>query len=154
MQVGEKAKDFALMNQDGIEVSLRDFVGKWVVLYFYPKDDTPGCTAEACEFTNEFAQFKSLGAVVVGISADTPEKHAKFIEKYGLKVTLLSDAEKTVLQEYGAWGEKSLYGKKYFGVKRTTYLIDDKGIVAKIWENVKAKGHTEKVKEELAKLKS
>jgi thioredoxin-dependent peroxiredoxin len=154
MQVGEKAKDFALMNQDGIEVSLRDFVGKWVVLYFYPKDDTPGCTAEACEFTNEFAQFKGLGAVVVGISADTPEKHAKFIEKYGLKVTLLSDTEKTVLQEYDVWGEKSLCGKKYFGIKRTTYLIDDKGIVAKIWENVKAKGHAEKVKEELVKLKS
>jgi len=153
MQPGEKAKDFSLKNQDGIEVSLRDFAGKWVVLYFYPKDDTPGCTAEACEFTNDFAEFKGLGAVVVGVSADAPEKHAKFIEKYGLKVTLLSDTEKTVLQEYGAWGEKCMYGKTTYGIKRTTYLIDPQGKVAHIWNNVKAKGHALKVKEELAKLK-
>ena len=152
MEVGSVATEFTLKNQDDIEVSLRYFFGKWVVVYFYPKDDTPGCTAEACEFTNEFKGFVNLDAVVLGISTDSTERHAKFIQKYSLKVTLLSDSDKKVLSAYNAYGEKQLYGKTVFGVKRSTYLIDPKGKVAKIWTGVKAKGHASVVKEELTRL--
>ena len=154
MEIGGTATEFTLKNQDDIEVSLRDFIGKWVVVYFYPKDDTPGCTAEACEFTSEFKEFVNLDAVILGISPDSPEKHAKFIQKYGLKVTLLSDTDKKVLSQYGAYGEKMMYGKTVYGVKRSTYLIDPKGNVAKMWTNVKAKGHAGVVKEELTKLRA
>jgi len=152
MKIGDKSIEFSLKNQDGIEVSLRDFIGKWVVLYFYPKDDTPGCTIEACEFTNEFREFMNLSAVILGISPDSPEKHSKFIQKYNLKMTLLSDIDKKIMSDYGAYGEKIMYGKTVYGVKRSTYLIDPNGKVAQIWTNVKAKGHAVKVKEALAAL--
>jgi peroxiredoxin Q/BCP len=150
MQVGDKAVEFTLKNQDNIEVSLRDFASKWVVLYFYPKDDTPGCTTEACEFTNEFKDFVNMDAMILGVSADSPEKHSKFIQKYSLKVTLLSDSDKSVMIAYDAYGEKMMYGKACMGVKRSTYLINPEGKIAHIWKNVKAKGHAEAVKAVLA----
>lgn len=152
MQIGAKAPEFCLKNQDGNEVCLRDFSGKWVVLYFYPKDDTPGCTAEACEFTTEFPNFIDMNAVVLGVSADTVEKHKKFVDKHGIGITLLSDPEHKTIESYGAWREKSMCGKKYMGIVRSTVLINPKGEVAYYWDNVKAKGHAKKVKEQIAKL--
>lgn len=152
MEIGQKAIDFTLKNQDNIEVSLRDFAGRWIVVYFYPKDDTPGCTTEACEFSDSFSEFVDMSAVIIGISPDSPEKHSKFIQKYNLKVTLLSDNDKKVMTNYDAFGEKMMYGKVVMGVKRTTYLIDPNGNVVKIWKNVKAKGHANAVREELIKL--
>ncbi len=153
MQIGDKATQFTLKNQDNIEVSLRDFAGKWIVLYFYPKDDTPGCTTEACEFTNEFRDFIDMDAVIIGISPDSPEKHVKFIQKYSLKLTLLSDTDKSVMSAYDAYGEKMMYGKACMGVKRSTFLISPDGSIAKIWRNVKAKDHAAEVKKELAVLR-
>lgn len=152
MQIGTKAPEFCLKNQDGIEVCSRDFKNKWVVLYFYPKDDTPGCTTEACEFTAEFPTFIDMDAVVLGVSADTVEKHKKFIDKHVLTITLLSDTEHKMIESYGAWREKTMCGKKYMGIVRSTVLINPKGEVAFYWDNVKAKGHAEKVKEQLKKL--
>lgn len=152
MQIGVKAPEFCLKNQDGVEVCSRDFNGKWVVLYFYPKDDTPGCTTEACEFSEEFSSFVDMDAVVLGVSADSVEKHKKFADKYALTITLLSDPEHKTIEAYGAWREKNMCGKKYMGIVRSTVLINPKGEVAYYWDNVKAKGHAAKVKEQLAKL--
>ena len=152
IEIGDKAPDFTVQNQDGDEVSLRDFKGQWVVLYFYPRDDTPGCTTEACEFTSGLEGFESLNAVVLGCSPDSPQKHAKFIAKYDLKLTLLSDPEHLVMEPYGAWGEKKLYGKVSIGVKRSTVIIDPDGVIAHRWKAVKAKGHAEKVRERLEAL--
>ncbi len=153
MQIGTKAPEFCLKNQDGNEVCLRDFKGKWVVIYFYPKDDTPGCTTEACEFTVEFPNFLEMDAVVLGVSADSVEKHKKFASKHNLGITLLSDPDHKVIEAYGAWREKNMCGKKYMGIVRSTVLINPQGEVAYYWDNVKAKGHAEKVKEQVAKLK-
>jgi peroxiredoxin Q/BCP len=152
VEVGATAPVFALPDQNGKEVSLSDFAGSWVVLYFYPKDDTPGCTTEACEFTDGIKAFERLDAVVLGCSADTPESHRKFIAKHGLKVTLLSDADRAVMKTYAAWGEKNLYGRTTMGVIRSTVLIDPRGKVAFRWPNVKAAGHAEQVREKLAEL--
>jgi len=152
MQIGSKAIDFCLKNQDGAEVCLRDFAGKWVVLYFYPKDDTPGCTAEACEFSEELPGFVDMSAVVLGVSADSSEKHKKFADKHNLSITLLSDPEHKTIESYGAWREKNMCGKKYMGIVRSTVLINPKGEVAHFWDNVKAKGHAAKVRETLQKL--
>ena len=152
--VGEKSPDFELQNQDGEPVRLADLRGRWVVLYFYPKDDTPGCTKEACEFTADIQHFGELDAVVVGCSPDSPQRHRTFIAKYGLGVTLLSDPERTVMQEYGAWGEKKLYGKTIVGVIRSTVLIDDQGTVVHHWRNVRAAGHAAKVRDKLAALRA
>ena len=152
MQIGTNAPEFCLKNQDGIEVCSRDFKNKWVVLYFYPKDDTPGCTTEACEFTAEFPNFINIDAVVLGVSADSVEKHKKFIDKHALTITLLSDTEHKMIENYGAWREKTKKKKKYMGIVRSTVLINPKGEVAFYWDNVKAKGHAEKVKEQLKKL--
>jgi len=154
IEIGEKAPEFCLPNQDEVEICLRDLKGKWVVLYFYPKDNTPGCTTEACDFTDNLPDFEELDAVVLGVSPDSPKKHRNFIEKKGLKITLLSDEDKKVLEEYGVWQLKKMCGREYMGVVRTTYLIDPEGKVAKRWDKVKVKGHVEKVKEELEKIKS
>jgi peroxiredoxin Q/BCP len=152
VDTGKKAPVFTLPDQNDSEVALKDLIGKWVVLYFYPRDDTPGCTTEACEFTDNLRQFTSLNATILGVSPDTPTKHQKFIEKYNLKLTLLSDTDKKVMTRYGAFGTKKMYGKEVQGVIRSTYLIDPKGKVAHVWPNVKAKGHAEKVREKLAEL--
>ena len=152
-KLGSKAPTFALPDQDGKQVALADLAGNWVVLYFYPKDDTPGCTTEACEFTNGIKAFEKLDAVVLGCSADTPESHRKFVAKHGLKVTLLSDVDRAVMKTYGAWGEKSMYGRTTMGLIRSTVLIDPQGKVAFHWPNVKAAGHAEKVREKLAELR-
>ena len=151
--IGAKAPGFTLLDQDEKKVSLASLSGRWVVLYFYPKDDTPGCTTEACEFTDGLSAFEGLDAVVLGCSPDTPASHRKFIAKHGLKVRLLSDPEHSVMAAYGAWGEKSMYGKKVTGVIRSTVLIDPQGRVVHLWPNVKAAGHAEKVRETLAGLR-
>jgi peroxiredoxin Q/BCP len=154
VKVGGKAPAFTLPNENGSPVSLADFAGSWVVLYFYPKDDTPGCTTEACEFTDGIKAFEKLDAVVLGCSADTPESHRRFIAKHGLEVTLLSDANRSVMKTYGAWGEKTMYGRTTTGVIRSTVLIGPDGTVAYHWPNVKAAGHAEKVREKLAELRA
>lgn len=152
MEIGKKAPAFTLPNQAGEKISLGQYQGKWVVLYFYPKDDTPGCTIEACDFTHELKDFEKLNAQVLGCSPDSPQSHQKFIQKHKLKITLLSDEDKKVMQKYGAWGEKNNYGKVTEGVIRTTVLIDPQGKVAHVWPKVQAKGHVEKVKQALQEL--
>ena len=154
IEAGERAPEFTLPDQNGIEVALTDFRGKWVVLYFYPKDDTPGCTTEACEFTDGIEDFQGLDAVVLGCSPDAPEKHREFIAKHELKVRLLSDPEHQVMEIYGAWGEKNMYGKVTVGVIRSTVIIDPEGFIAHRWKRVKAKGHAIKVKERLEQLQA
>lgn len=153
LEIGEEAPDFCLPNQDGEEVCLKDFKGKWVVLYFYPKDNTPGCTTEAKDFTTHLSDFEKLDAVVLGVSPDTVESHKKFAEKHGLKVTLLSDTEHKVLEAYGVWGVKKRFGKEYYGVIRSTFIIDPEGKIAYRWYNVRVKGHVETVKNKLEELK-
>jgi peroxiredoxin Q/BCP len=147
-----KAYNFCLPNQDNIEICLRDLKGKWIVLYFYPKDNTPGCTTEAKEFSNLLDEFEQLGVIVIGVSPDSPKKHCNFIEKHNLTITLLSDSEKEVLKAYGAWGKKKMYGKEYEGVIRSTFIINPKGEIVKEYKNVRAKGHAAKVLEDLKEL--
>ncbi len=149
---GDEAPAFRLLNQDGKEVSLADLQGQWAVLYFYPRDDTPGCTKEACEFSSILAQFELLDARVLGVSPDSPASHVKFIRKHALGVELLSDPEHEVLRQYGAWGEKSMYGKKYEGVLRSTVIIDPNGKIAHRWPKVSPAGHAEEVRAKLAEL--
>ena len=151
-ETGAKAPAFILPDQDNNKVKLTDFKGEWVVLYFYPKDDTPGCTTEACEFTAGIKAFEKLGATVLGISPDTVEKHRKFADKYKLKVTLLADPDRKVLEKFGAYRTKKMYGKEVKGVIRSTFIIDPAGKVAHAWKSVKAKGHAEKVREKLEEL--
>jgi peroxiredoxin Q/BCP len=153
LKVGNKAPAFTLPNQDGKKVSLKDFLGKKVVLYFYPKDNTPGCTKEACDFRDTFPKFEKSNAVILGVSPDTPESHKKFIEKHNLNFTLLSDTKKKVLEKYGVWKEKSMYGRKYMGVERTTVIIDENGRIEKIFPKVKVKGHAEEVLKALGENK-
>ncbi|MBD3331957.1 thioredoxin-dependent thiol peroxidase [candidate division GN15 bacterium] len=152
VETGKKAPAFTLSNQDGDKVKLSDLAGQWVVLYFYPKDNTPGCTTEACDFTDSLKDFEKLNATVLGVSPDSVESHQKFIDKQNLKITLLSDPDKKVLEKYGAWGTKKMYGKETRGVIRSTFLIDPKGKIAHRWSNVRAKGHVAKVHEKLAEL--
>jgi peroxiredoxin Q/BCP len=152
IDVGKKAPAFSLQDENGTKVALSGLAGQWVVLYFYPKDDTPGCTVEACEFTSGLSQFDKLDATVLGCSRDTPESHRKFIAKYKLKIKLLSDPDHEVMEKYGAWGEKNNYGKKTMGVIRSTALIDPAGKVAYYWATVKAAGHAELVAAKLAEL--
>ena len=149
LAAGDKAPAFALPDQDGKQVSLKDFAGQRVVVYFYPKDDTPGCTKEACQFNDNLQAFAKAEVPVLGISADTAEKHRKFREKYGLTFPLLTDADHAVGEAFGAWGEKTLYGKKTIGVIRSTFLIAVDGTIARPWYHVKADGHAAKVLEEL-----
>lgn len=152
LALGKKAPLFILPDQDGNKVALKGLQGKWVVLYFYPKDDTPGCTTEACEFTAALPDFQAINATVLGCSADPIEKHRAFIAKHRLGITLLTDEKKAVMEKYGAFGEKMLYGKATVGVIRSTVLIDPEGKVAWHWPNVKAAGHAEKVRQKLAEL--
>ncbi|HEU4763768.1 MAG TPA: thioredoxin-dependent thiol peroxidase [Gemmatimonadales bacterium] len=151
---GRKAPAFTLPADDGATVSLRDFAGRPVVLYFYPKDDTSGCTVEACEFRDAWARVKRAGAVVLGVSPDPVASHGKFKAKYKLPFPLLADTDHAVAEAYGVWGEKSMYGRKYFGILRTTYLIDGDGRVARVFEKVKPKGHAAEVLEALGALRS
>ncbi len=152
-EIGGTAPDFALPNQEGKSVKLSDSGGKWLVVYFYPKDDTPGCTVEAIEFTELRKQFENENAVLLGVSPDTKAKHCKFIDKHKLGIDLLADIEKTMLSDYGVWQEKSMYGRTYMGVVRTTCLIDPKGNIAEVWTKVKVKGHAEAVLERLREIK-
>ncbi|HEY0715637.1 MAG TPA: peroxiredoxin [Polyangia bacterium] len=154
LTVGTAAPAFALKNQDDEIVKLKDLAGKWTVLYFYPKDDTPGCTIEACDFTAGLKDFEKLEAQVVGCSPDSPESHRKFIAKYKLKIPLLSDPDREIIKTYGAWGEKNLYGKISEGVIRSTVIIDPKGKVAHHWPKVSAKGHADEVQEKLKELQA
>ena len=150
--VGEAAPQFCLLDKDNREICLRDFRGKWVVLYFYPRDNTSGCTREAVEFTGALEEFGQLNTVVIGVSADSVASHRKFAEKHDLKVTLLSDETHEVLESYGVWQVKKLYGKEFWGTVRSTFLIDPEGTVAQVWRRVKVKGHVEAVKRRLAEL--
>mgnify|MGYP000487878920 FL=1 len=137
LETGIKAPEFTLKNQDGEEVSLKDFLGKKVILYFYPKDNTPGCTTQACSFGDMHPQIREKGAVVLGVSKDSVVSHKKFADKYGLPFTLLSDPELEVIQKYDVWQEKNMYGKKVMGVVRSTYLIDEEGIIKEAFTKVK-----------------
>lgn len=154
LSINDKAPEFVLPNQDEVEIGLRDLSGKWIVLYFYPKDNTPGCTTEACEFTEALPVFEDLNAVILGVSPDSPKKHRNFIEKKSLKITLLSDESTEVAQSYGVWQLKKMCGREYMGIVRTTFLIDPDGNIAKVWEKVKVKGHVDEVKQALADLRS
>lgn len=149
LSVGDKAPQFALNDMDGNKVKLSDFKGKKIVLYFYPKDLTPGCTVEACAFRDDIGAFKKLGAAVLGVSADSEKTHQKFTTKHSLNFPLLADINHEVSEAYGAWQEKSMYGRKYWGIARITYIIDEKGKIAKAYEKVKVTNHSEEVIEAL-----
>jgi peroxiredoxin Q/BCP len=152
IQEGKKAPDFSLASSEGGELSLKDLKGKTVVLYFYPKDDTPGCTREACAFRDNQAALKKKGVVVLGVSGDSLASHGKFKAKYKLNFPLLSDPDKAVAKKYGAWGEKVLYGKKTVGMIRSTFVIDALGVVRKVFPRVKVDGHADEVLEAVSRL--
>ena len=162
LNIGDRAPNFNLPNENGKMVSLSDYAGKWLVVYFYPKDDTPGCTKEACDFTDNGSEFAGLNADVVGISHDNAEKHQKFILKYDLGVTLLSDPEHVVHEDYGAWGVKKNYGKEIIGVIRSTFIVSPEGEIAALWKKVSVRvkrksgtvKHADKVKEKLLELQA
>ena len=139
--LNEKAPEFTLENENGEQVSLSDFKGKNVVLYFYPKDMTPGCTTEACDFRDAYEDFSSLNAVILGVSMDDASKHTKFIAKHGLPFSLLVDADHEVAEKYGVWVLKKMYGREYMGIERSTFLINEEGIVVAEWRKVKVKNH-------------
>jgi peroxiredoxin Q/BCP len=141
MKVGQKAPDFTVMDDSGNKVKLSSFKGKKVVLYFYPKDDTPGCTKEACNFRDGIKEIQKQGAVVLGVSADSVESHKKFKEKFDLNFPLLADTDKKIIEAYDTWKEKSMYGKKYMGIERTTYIIDEDGKVSHVFPKVKVDQH-------------
>ncbi len=160
LNIGDKAPGFKLPDQNDNQRTLEEFKGKWVVLYFYPKDNTSGCTKEACDFTDELEEFRSLNAVIIGVSPDSTDSHRNFIQKHDLKLIFLSDAEKDVMKQYGAWGLKKNYGKEYEGVIRSTYLISPEGKIADQWQQVKVRvkrksgevKHTDIVKARLNEL--
>ena len=147
LKQGDRAPDFSLPATNGQQVSLKELAGKKVVLYFYPRDNTPGCTKEACNFRDNYQALQQAGAVVLGVSADSVQSHDKFAGKYDLPFPLLSDKEAAVATAYGAWGEKSLYGRRFMGMNRMTFLIDEKGAIAGIWAKVKPDKHGEEVLE-------
>ncbi len=152
IEEGKKAPAFKLKNQDGETISLDTFKGKKVVLYFYPKDNTSGCTAEACNFRDEFPKFKNIDAIILGVSPDSVDSHKKFADKFKLPFNLLSDEKKGVLEKYGVWKEKSMYGRKYMGVERTTVVIDGNGKVSKIFNKVKVPNHNKEVMDALKNI--
>jgi peroxiredoxin Q/BCP len=145
LKVGDKAPDFNSKDQDGNEIKLHNLRDKKVVLYFYPKDDTPGCTAEACNLRDNYAHLKKKGYEVIGVSSDNEKSHKKFIEKYKLPFTLVADTDKSIQEKYGTWIEKSMYGRKYMGTARNTFIIDEKGIITEIIEKVDTKEHTAQI---------
>ena len=147
--VGLKAPGFSLMNEQGNLVTLEHYKGKYVVLYFYPKDMTPGCTTEACDFRDAYTEFSDLNVVILGVSADDANKHTKFIEKYGLPFSLLVDEDHAVSESYHVWVLKKMYGKEYMGIERSTFLINPDGIIVKEWRKVKVKNHIEEVLESI-----
>jgi len=153
LDVGDKAPDFTLPADGGGKVSLKELKGKTAVLYFYPKDDTSGCTAEACAFRDQLPDFSKVKAAVVGISRDSVESHDTFKKKYGLTFPLASDEDGKVCEAYGTWVEKSMYGRKYMGIERSTFLIDSKGVIRNIWRKVKVPGHADEVLKAAAGLK-
>ena len=145
IQQGDKAPEFKGVNQNGDAVSLSSYTGKKLVLYFYPKDDTPGCTAEACNLRDNYDQFLSKGYAILGVSPDSEKKHQKFIEKYDLPFDLLADTEKETCEMYGVWVKKSMYGREYMGVARTTFIIDENGVIEEVISKVKTKEHTDQI---------
>jgi len=165
LEIGNAAPAFCIQNQDEVEICLRDLKGKWIVLYFYPRDNTPGCTTQACDFTEALPQFEDLDAVILGVSPDTPKKHQNFIEKQNLEITLLADTEKTTCEAYGVWQLKKFMGRESMGVVRTTFIINPEGNIAAIWDKVSVRKkkkkdgvvieeilHVDLVKEKLAEL--
>ena len=149
LKVGDPAPKFTVDTSGGGRISLADYLGKWVVLYFYPKDDTPGCTKEACGLRDLHGEIRAMGAVVLGISPDAVKSHDKFVEKFKLPFNLLADVNKEIVQAYGVWGEKSFMGRKYLGVHRVTFLIGKDGRIARIWDQVKPEIHAAEVLEAL-----
>lgn len=145
LEIGNEAPSFCIQNQDEVEICLRDLKGKWIVLYFYPRDNTPGCTTQACDFTEALPQFEDLDAVILGVSPDTPKKHQNFIAKYDLDITLLADTEKTTCEAYGVWQLKKFMGKENMGVVRSTFIINPEGNIAAIWDKVSVRKKTKKV---------
>ncbi len=154
IEIDTKAPEFCLPNQDDVEICLRDLKGKWIVLYFYPKDNTPGCTTEACDFSDAAPDFGALNAIIIGVSADSTAKHRDFIDKKDLSITLLSDEGTSMLQNYGIWQLKKNYGKEYMGIVRSTLIINPEGVIKAIWKNVKVKEHARIVKEKLEALQA
>lgn len=152
IKINQTAPDFSLPDQNGVKHKLSDYKGKWILLYFYPKDDTPGCTTEACTLRDNFPAFKKLGIQVFGISIDNEKSHKKFADKYQLPFTLLADEDKQVVEKYGVWQEKSMYGRKYMGTVRNSYLISPDGKIAKIYEKVKPAVHAEEVLADIKEL--
>lgn len=149
LQIGQTAPDFSLPDQDGKFHCLSDYYGQWVLLYFYPQDDTPGCTTEACLLRDNLPRFEGVAAVVIGVSVDDVASHKKFAEKYRLPFRLLADDQKVVVNQYGVWGQKTFAGRNYEGTRRTSFLIDPKGHVAKLYENVKPNVHAQEVLRDL-----
>ena len=154
LEVGTQVPDFCLPNQDEEEICMRDIKGRWIVLYFYPKDNTPGCTTEACDFTAALPDFTDLDAIVLGVSPDSSEKHRKFIEKKDLGITLLADEEKELCNLFGIWQLKKFMGKEYMGVVRSTFIIDPDGKIAANWTKVRVKEHVDAVKAKLEELQA
>ncbi len=152
IDVGKEAPGFSVQADNGRDVTLASYRGRYVVLYFYPKDDTPGCTTEACELRDAFPRFRATDAVVLGVSPDSVASHQKFKAKFSLPFTLLADTDHVIAEAYGVWKEKSMYGRTYLGVERTTYLIDPNGVVVCVWPKVKAEGHAAAVAAALAEV--
>ena len=147
LNIGDKAPDFNLKDQNGNDVSLDSLKGKRVILYFYPKDDTPGCTVEACNFRDDFSLYTDRNTVILGVSPDGEQSHQKFIKKFDLPYSLLCDEDHSVAEKYGAWGEKNMYGRKYMGIIRTTVQLDKDGIIEQVYEKVKAKIHSKEIRD-------
>ena len=166
LKIGNKAPEFCIPNQDEVEICLRDLKGKWIVLYFYPRDNTPGCSTQACDFTIQEPEFDDIDAVILGVSPDSPKKHRNFITKKELSITLLSDEQKDICKAYGVWQPKKMCGKEYMGVVRSTFIINPDGEISAIWDKVRVRRkkkvdgvqveflHVDDVKEELIKLQS
>ncbi len=154
LSIGQTAPDFTLPNQNGIDVALKDSNSSWRVVYFYPKDDTPGCTVEACSFRDRLSDLTKASVVVYGISKDSVASHKKFADKFQLNFDILADPSTETSQAYGAWQEKSMYGKKYWGIQRMTVLVDPKGTIAHIWPKVTPKGHEQEVLTKIAEIQA
>ncbi|MEA1916013.1 MAG: peroxiredoxin [Campylobacterota bacterium] len=153
LEINSMAPEFCIPNQDDIEICLRDLKGKWIVLYFYPRDNTPGCSTEACDFSDEIENFENLDAMILGVSADSTKKHRNFIAKKDLQITLLSDESTTMLQEYGVWQLKKMAGREYMGIVRSTFIINPEGVIVYGWEKVRVKEHVKAVKAKLEELR-